>query len=77
MDTTRDSHTKSSKSEGERKIPYDITYMWNLKYGPNELIYRTETDSWTENRLVVAKGILTHFAVQQKLVQHYKSTVLY
>ena len=33
------------KSERERQIPYDITYMWNLKCGSNELIYRTETDS--------------------------------
>ena len=24
---------------------YDITYMWNLKYGTNELICETETDS--------------------------------
>ena len=30
--------------------------MWNLKYGTNEPIYRTETDSDTENRLV-AKGV--------------------
>ena len=29
------------------KIPYDITYMWNLKYDTNELIYKTETDSQT------------------------------
>ena len=36
-----------SKSEGERKIPYDITYMWNLKYGTHEPIYKTETDSQT------------------------------
>ena len=27
--------------------------MWNLKYDTNELLY--ETDSQTENRLVVAK----------------------
>ena len=26
----------------ERKTPYDITYMWNIKYGTNELIYKTE-----------------------------------
>ena len=32
MDTTRDYHTKWSKSERERQIPYDITYMWILKY---------------------------------------------
>ena len=31
----------------ERQIPYDITYMWNLKYSTNELIYKTETNSWT------------------------------
>ena len=34
-----------SKSERERQIPYDITYMWNLKYDTNEHIYETETDS--------------------------------
>ena len=28
--------------------------MWNLKYNTNEHIY--ETDSQTENRVVVAKG---------------------
>ena len=32
------------KSERERQIPYEITYMWNLKYGTNEPIYETETD---------------------------------
>ena len=26
-----------SKSERERQIPYDITYVWNLKYNINEL----------------------------------------
>ena len=30
-----------SKSERERQIPYDITYMWNLKYDTNEPIYKT------------------------------------
>ena len=47
MDATRDYHTKWSKSEGERQILYDITYMWNLKYGTNEPTYKTETDSQT------------------------------
>ena len=47
MDATRDDHTKWSKSEKERQIPYDITYMWNLKYDTNELIYKAETDSQT------------------------------
>ena len=30
--------------------------MWNLKYGTNERIYKTEIDSDIENRLVAAKG---------------------
>ena len=28
----------------ERLILYDITYMWNLKYGRNEFIYKTKLD---------------------------------
>ena len=47
MDGLRDYHTKWSKSERERQIPYDITYMWNLKYDTNEPIYKTLTDSQT------------------------------
>ena len=37
----------SEVSQTERQMPYDITYMWNLKYDTNELIYKTETDSQT------------------------------
>ena len=47
MDGARDYHTKWSKSDRERQISYDITYMWNLKYDANELIYETETDPQT------------------------------
>ena len=47
MDGPRDYHTKQSQSDIERQIPYDITYMWNLKYDTNELISETETDSQT------------------------------
>ena len=47
MDGPRDYHTKRSKSERERHILYDITYMWNLKNDTNELIYITETDTQT------------------------------
>ena len=36
MDATRDYHSKWSKSERKKQIPYDITYRWNLKYGTNE-----------------------------------------
>ena len=54
MDGSRDYHTKS---ERERQIPYDITYMWNLKYDTNEQNLQNRnrlTD--IKNRLVVAKG---------------------
>ena len=47
MDRTRVSHTKWSKSERKRQIPYGITYIWNAKYDTNEPIYKTETDSQT------------------------------
>ena len=52
--------TVLSQSERERQIPYDITYMWNLKYDTNESIYKTATDSWTYRRdlwLPRARGI--------------------
>ena len=38
----------SEVSQREKEIPYDITYMWNLKNNnTNELTYKTETDSQT------------------------------
>ena len=48
----------SEVSQTEKdKYHIDIPYMWNLIYGTDKPIYRTEPDSWTsENRLVVAKG---------------------
>ena len=47
MDGPRDYHAKWSKSDRERQILCDITYMWNLKYDTNESIYKTETDLQT------------------------------
>ena len=35
IDASRGYHTKWSQSEREIQIPYDITYMWNLKCGTN------------------------------------------
>ena len=26
-------------------VPYDITYVWNLKYSTNKAVYTIETDS--------------------------------
>ena len=57
MNGPRDCHTEWSKSDRERQISYDITYMWNLKNDTNELIYKTEnrlTD--LENKLMVTEG---------------------
>ena len=46
IDRPKDYHTKQSKSQRERQIPYDSTYMWHLKYDTNEPIYKTGIDSW-------------------------------
>ena len=35
----------SEVSQKEKDKCYDISSMWNLKYGTDEPIYRTETDS--------------------------------
>ena len=29
-------------------MPYEVTYIWNLKCDANEIIYKTEIDSQTE-----------------------------
>ena len=36
---------KESKSERERQIPCDITYMWNLKYDTSETVCETDMES--------------------------------
>ena len=36
-----------SQVSQKEKDKYHITYIWNLKYDTNELIYKTETDSQT------------------------------
>ena len=45
------------KSE-RRQIPYDITYMWDIKFGINQHIYEMKKNRLTDiqNRLVVSKG---------------------
>ena len=44
-----------TKSEGERQMPYDITYIWNLIYGTNEPFHRKKKIMDLEKRLMVAK----------------------
>ena len=48
MDGTRDSHVKWSKSERERQIPYDTTYIWNLIKGKKEYLHRKENHALGE-----------------------------
>ena len=45
-----------SKSERQRQIPYDITYVWNLQYDRNDLIYETETESDIETDFWLPRG---------------------
>ena len=40
--------TVSEVSQTEKDKYHDITYMWNLKYNTNELIYKTEIDPQTQ-----------------------------
>ena len=44
MDEPRDCHSEGSKSDTERQI-YNTAYMWNLKKGTDEPIYKTEIES--------------------------------
>ena len=37
-------------------MPYDITYMWNLKYDTNEPIYETETEPHHRNKTGGCRG---------------------
>ena len=50
MDEPRDYSIKWSKSERQRQVSYDITYMWNLKNDTNEPIYKKG------HKLMVHKG---------------------
>jgi len=40
--------TLNEMSERERRIPYGITYTWNLKYDTNAHIYKTKRESRTQ-----------------------------
>ena len=44
----------SEVSQTQKTKPYDITYMYNLKYDTNELLLK-EKHTDIENRLVAAK----------------------
>ena len=69
----------SEVSQRERQTPYDITYMWNLKYDTNELIYKTETDSqtqktnlWLPKEKGVGGGINQEFGISRYKLLYIK-----
>ena len=47
------------KSNGETQISYVITFMWNIIYEADELIFfsKTETNPQVENKLLVTKRV--------------------
>ena len=57
MDGSTGYYAKWNKSDRERQIPYDITYMWNLKkwYKWTYLQSRNRLTD-IENKLMVTKG---------------------
>ena len=52
----REYHMKWSKSDRERQILDDITYMRNLKNNTNDFIYKTEQTQRHRKQLMVTKG---------------------
>ena len=56
MGTTRDSHIEWSKSEKERQIPNDVTYMWSLKRDTNDLSTKQKQIMDMEGRRVFCGG---------------------
>ena len=56
VNAIRDYHTKWSKSEKERQIPYGITYMWQQKLHKRSYLWKRNRLTGIVKRLVVAKG---------------------
>ena len=51
MDGPGGYRTEQSKSERERQVPHNTTYMWDLKYDANE----RNRKRLTENKIVAAE----------------------
>ena len=56
MDGTKDFHTDSSNLERERQTLYDITYMWSLKYGTNDLSTRQKYHGYVGHTCLLGEG---------------------
>ena len=55
MDGTGEYYTKWNKSGGERQIPYDLTYKWNLINKTNE--WNRARDTEIKNKLTVTREV--------------------
>ena len=51
----------------QRKIPYYVTYRWNLKYDKKEHIYETNRFTNIKNRLVSAKEERIEEGIERRL----------
>ena len=56
MDGPKDYHTKWSKSDRERQILYDITYMWDLKKKCYRHLQNRNRPTDVEKKFMVTKG---------------------
>ena len=56
MDGPKGYYAKWNKSDREKQVLYDLTYMWNPKSKTNQDQNNTDIDSDTENKLLVASG---------------------
>lgn len=70
LDGPRHYHTKQSKSERERQIPYDITYMRTLKYDTGQYIYETKADSQTRRQTCGCQGKVWEFGISRSKLTH-------
>ena len=57
MNGSRVYHIKGNKWDRERQIPYDVTYMWNLKKRYKWMyIQNRNRPTDIEHKLMIAKG---------------------
>lgn len=56
IDRSRGYYAKWNKSDRERQISYDFTYMWNLKNKTNDKQINSNNQRNLENKLGVTRG---------------------
>ena len=65
-----------NSSQEVTQLPYNTTYMWSLKYGKNEVIYKTNrltqrTDLWlSSGRVGGGSGTDSEFGVSKCVILH-------